>query len=37
MKDEETGFVYAAKTIKMTSIANSPKARHKIKREIRIH
>ena len=37
MKDEETGFVYAAKTIKMTSIANSPKARYKIKREIKIH
>ena len=37
MKDEETGHVYAAKIILMTSVANSPKARYKIKREIRIH
>lgn len=37
MKDEETGNVYAAKIIKMTAVANSPKARYKIKREIRIH
>jgi serine/threonine protein kinase len=37
MKDEETGYVYAAKTILMTALANSPKTRFKIKREVRIH